>query len=40
VEYRREHRDILHALRQRDGEQARAALVQHLHHVRRSMFGY
>lgn len=40
VEYRREHRDILNALRQRDAEQAREALVQHLHHVRRNMFGY
>jgi DNA-binding GntR family transcriptional regulator len=39
VEYRREHWAILNALRQRDAEQAREALVQHLHHVRRNMFG-
>jgi DNA-binding FadR family transcriptional regulator len=39
VEYRREHRAVLNALRQRDAEQAREALVQHLRHVRRNMFG-
>lgn len=40
VEYRREHWAILTALRQRDAEQAREALAQHLLHVRRNMFGY
>jgi DNA-binding FadR family transcriptional regulator len=40
AEYRREHWAILNALRQRDADQAREALVRHLHHVRRNMFGY
>ncbi|HVB66728.1 MAG TPA: FCD domain-containing protein [Acetobacteraceae bacterium] len=40
VEYQREHWAILAALRQRDAGLARAALVDHLVHVRRNMFGY
>lgn len=38
--YQTEHWDILAQLRQRDVETARAALVAHLVHVRRNMFGY
>lgn len=38
--YQREHWAILAALRQRDAVQAREALLQHLVHVRRNMFGY
>ena len=38
--YQREHWAILAALRQRDAALAREALLQHLLHVRRSMFGY
>jgi DNA-binding FadR family transcriptional regulator len=37
--YQREHWAILAALRQRDAAQARDALVAHLLHVRRNMFG-
>lgn len=40
AEYQREHWAILAALRQRDAGLARAALVDHLVHVRRNMFGY
>jgi DNA-binding FadR family transcriptional regulator len=38
--YQREHWAILAALRQRDAELARGALVAHLVHVRRNMFAY
>lgn len=38
--YQREHWAILAALRQRDAVQSREALLQHLVHVRRNMFGY
>jgi DNA-binding FadR family transcriptional regulator len=40
AEYQREHWAILAALRRRDGGAAREALVDHLVHVRRNMFGY
>jgi DNA-binding FadR family transcriptional regulator len=40
AEYQREHWAILAALRQRDANLARDALVAHLVHVRRNMFGY
>ena len=39
AEYQREHWAILAALRQRDAGVAREALVNHLIHVRRNMFG-
>lgn len=38
--YQREHWAILAALRQRDADAARRALVNHLVHVRLNMFGY
>jgi DNA-binding FadR family transcriptional regulator len=38
--YQQEHWNILAQLRQRDVETARAALLAHLVHVRRNMFGY
>ena len=39
VVYMQEHRAILAGLRARDATQARAALVAHLRHVQRNMFG-
>ena len=40
LKYQDEHREIVRALRQRDAEGARAAIVAHLQHARRSLFGY
>jgi DNA-binding FadR family transcriptional regulator len=38
--YQEEHREIVQALRERDAERARAAIVAHLQHARRNLFGY
>lgn len=38
--YQQEHRDIVHALKDRDAERARRAIVVHLQHARRNLFGY
>ncbi len=40
LEYQREHRDIVRALRDRDAERARAAIIAHLQHARRNLFGF
>jgi DNA-binding FadR family transcriptional regulator len=40
VEYQREHRDLVAALKQRDAEAARALCVKHLVHVRVNMLGH
>jgi DNA-binding FadR family transcriptional regulator len=39
LEYQREHRDLVDALRQRDGERARALCLEHLLHVRDNLLG-
>lgn len=38
--YQAEHREIVSALRERDAARARAALHEHLLHVRRNLLGY
>lgn len=38
--YQREHRQIVDALRQRDGEAARRATLAHLEQVRRNLLGH
>lgn len=38
--YQAEHREIVSALRERDAARARAALQEHLLHVRRNLLGY
>jgi DNA-binding FadR family transcriptional regulator len=38
--YQREHRDIVSALKARDAERAREAIVSHLQHARRNLFDY
>ena len=38
--YQREHRDIVRALKARDAERARDAIVSHLQHARRNLFDY
>jgi DNA-binding FadR family transcriptional regulator len=38
--YQEEHREIVHALAARDAERARAAIVIHLQHARRNLFGF
>jgi DNA-binding FadR family transcriptional regulator len=38
--YQREHRDIVQALKGRDAERARDAIVAHLQHARRNLFDY
>lgn len=38
--YQREHRDIVGALKARDAERARDAIVAHLQHARRNLFDY
>src|SRR5215213_7685215 len=38
--YQREHRDIVQALKGRDAERARDAIVTHLQHARRNLFDY
>jgi DNA-binding FadR family transcriptional regulator len=40
LKYQQEHRDIVHALRERDAERARACIIAHLQHARRNLFGY
>ena len=40
VEYQQEHRAIVRALKARDAEGARHAIVSHLQHARRNLFGY
>lgn len=39
VEYQREHRELVEALRQRDAERARALCLEHLLHVRDNLLG-
>lgn len=39
VEYQREHRELVDALRQRDAERARALCLEHLLHVRDNLLG-
>lgn len=40
VQYQQEHRAILQALRARDADQARAAILVHLQHAHRNLFGF
>lgn len=40
LEYQEEHRDIVHALKDRDAERARASIIAHLQHARRNLFGF
>lgn len=40
LRYQEEHREIVLALRERDAERARAAMIAHLQHARRNLFGY
>jgi GntR family transcriptional regulator, transcriptional repressor for pyruvate dehydrogenase complex len=40
AEYQREHRAILAALRERDADAARTAILHHLRHVRANMLGH
>ncbi|MFN7085661.1 MAG: FadR/GntR family transcriptional regulator [Burkholderiales bacterium] len=40
LEYQKEHRDVVRALKDRDAERARAAIVAHLQHARRNLFGF
>lgn len=40
LSYQEEHREIVRALRERDADGARAAIVAHLQHARRNLFGY
>jgi DNA-binding FadR family transcriptional regulator len=40
LRYQQEHRDIVRALKARDAERARAAILAHLQHARRNLFGF
>jgi len=40
LEYQREHREIVRALKARDAERARDCIVTHLQHARRNLFDY
>ncbi|HEY9446422.1 MAG TPA: FCD domain-containing protein [Burkholderiales bacterium] len=40
LKYQEEHRAIVLALKARDAEQARQAILTHLQHARRNLFGY
>jgi DNA-binding FadR family transcriptional regulator len=40
LRYQEEHREIVRALRERDAERARAAIITHLQHARRNLFGF
>lgn len=40
IRYQEEHRDIVRALKDRDAERARAAIITHLQHARRNLFGF
>jgi DNA-binding FadR family transcriptional regulator len=39
IRYQREHRSIVQALKERDAERARLAILGHLQHARRNLFG-
>ncbi len=39
IKYQAEHRDIVRALKARDAERARTAVLSHLQHARRNLFG-
>jgi DNA-binding FadR family transcriptional regulator len=40
VDYQREHRDIVDALKARDAERARQCILSHLQRARRNLFGF
>lgn len=40
LKYQEEHRNIVHALKERDAERARAFIITHLQHARRNLFGF
>ena len=40
VKYQQEHRAIVNALKARDADRARAAILTHLQHARRNLFGF
>lgn len=40
LRYQQEHRAIVRALRERDAERARLAVIEHLQHARRNLFGF
>lgn len=40
LRYQEEHRAIVRALKERDAERARSAIVAHLQHARRNLFGF
>ena len=40
LQYQAEHREIVRALKERDAERARAAVLAHLQHARRNLFGF
>jgi DNA-binding FadR family transcriptional regulator len=40
IRYQDEHRAIVRALKERDAERARAAIITHLQHARRNLFGF
>ena len=40
LHYQAEHREIVRALKERDAERARAAIITHLQHARRNLLGF
>lgn len=40
LKYQEEHRQIVASLKDRDADRARAAIVSHLQHARRNLFGF
>ncbi|HYH43442.1 MAG TPA: FCD domain-containing protein [Burkholderiales bacterium] len=40
LDYQHEHREIVLALKERDADRARSAIVAHLQHARRNLFDY
>lgn len=40
IQYQEEHRAIVNALKARDADRARAAILAHLQHARRNLFGF
>jgi DNA-binding GntR family transcriptional regulator len=40
LQYQAQHRSIVQALKARDGERARDAILIHLEHARRNLFNY
>jgi DNA-binding FadR family transcriptional regulator len=40
IKYQEEHRAIVNALKARDADRARAAMLAHLQHARRNLFGF